>query len=144
MAPQQGSLRLTRRDASCHVHRQGDEVRGLERTVWHTPASGAAQSIMSPSAEYEPVPTDTQPDPSQPPLKARSRFVIVRRLLLFSLTILLVSFAAFKSSQWSAEKSLLQQQPSDSHQSEDIATDTPVSTPSNNTDMSGDGKYSVG
>ena len=113
---------------------------------------------MSPSAEYEPLPgsdpvqPDSQPVPAPPPLqKSRSRLVTARRLLLFSLTILCVSFAAFKSGQWSADKALLSQPPEASptpapseHSGEDIAIEPPISSPSNNTDMSGGGKYSVG
>ena len=105
---------------------------------------------MSSSAEYEPVPTDSQPDPAPPPpQKTRSRLVTVRRLLLFSLTILLVSFAAYKSGQWSVQKELLLQQQEAStnpaeHAGEDIAVEPSISPPSNDTDMSGGGKYSVG
>ena len=109
---------------------------------------------MSPSAEYEPVPAadtedtaNTQPDaaPPPPPQKVRSRLVTVRRLLLFSLTILCVSFAAFKSGEWSAQKALLQQQPeAQEHTGEDIAIESPVSAANDTDVMSGGGKYSVG
>ena len=107
---------------------------------------------MSPPS-YQPVPSDSDPPPSRPPsLKVRSRLITIRRILLFSITLLLVSFAAYKSGQWSAERDLLQS----GHAEDDIAKKPPIPTPandttpsnqtapSNNTDMSSGGKYSVG
>ena len=101
---------------------------------------------MSPTADYEPVPTDSQLDPAPaPPHKPRSRLVTVRRVLLFSATILLVSFAAYKSNQWSADQALVHSpEASQEHPAEEIAVEPPSSAASNETDMSGEGKYSVG
>ncbi|KAJ2984761.1 hypothetical protein NUW54_g10388 [Trametes sanguinea] len=99
------------------------------------------------SPSYEPVPTDSQASPSATPLKVRSRLVTVRRVLLFAVTIVLVSLAAYKSEQWSAEKNTLDLEsglPSGNTE-EDISQEAPHPSVSvNETDMSAGGKYSVG
>ncbi|KAI0780029.1 glycoside hydrolase [Fomes fomentarius] len=104
------------------------------------------------STEYEPVPTDTQPSSPPPPQNIRSRLVTLRRLLIFSATIVVVSLAAYKSGQWTAEKNLLNSATdisSGNSEAELTANPTsttlsPAPTPSTNeTDMSG-GKYSIG
>lgn len=138
-----------------HVQARGDEVKSRQRPLrsehWRVLSHRHLRPKMR-STEYEPVPTDTQPPPP-PPQKTRSRLVTLRRILLFSVTIVVVSFAAYKSGQWSAEKVLLNpgtELSSGNSEGEIIADPTnttlaPTPTQSSNgTEMSSGGKFSVG
>ncbi|RPD68631.1 glycoside hydrolase [Lentinus tigrinus ALCF2SS1-7] len=98
---------------------------------------------------YEPVPSDSDTQPAQSTQKSGSRLLTIRRLLLFSLTVVVVSLAAFKSEQWTAEKTHLSpgtgSDASSGNNEEEVVTEPPIpTTSSNDTDMSSGGKYSVG
>lgn len=134
-----GGKRREKEGCSDHIRRP--ETVTLQRT----------RGRMSPPS-YQPVPSDSDsPPPTPTPRKIRAHLVTIRRVLLFSITLLVVSFAAYKSGQWSAERQLLQP----GHAEDDITKKPPIpsstndtapsthTAPSNNTDMSG-GKYSVG
>ena len=101
------------------------------------------------STAYEPVPSDSDSQPAQSPQKTGSRLLTIRRLLLFSLTVVVVSLAAYKSEQWTAEKAHLSpgtgSDASSGNKEEDVVNQPPIpAPPSNDTDMSSSGKYSVG
>ncbi|KAL1942874.1 hypothetical protein VTO73DRAFT_5114 [Trametes versicolor] len=106
-----------------------------------------------PEPSYEPLPSesDAQPEPQPPstPQKTRSRLVTVRRILLFAVTITLVSLAAYRSEQWSAGREVvpdLAPDISSGNIEEDVVKEPalPSVLPANDTDMASGGKYSVG
>lgn len=148
----------TRRDAFYHVRRANDEVncgicrsRSRRNTSTSAPAQQRPHSMPAPS--YEPLPSesDAQPEPQPPstPQKTRSRLVTVRRILLFAVTITLVSLAAYRSEQWSAGREVvpdLAPDISSGNIEEDVVKEPalPSVLPANDTDMASGGKYSVG
>ena len=108
----------------------------------------AALDIMSRSAAYEPVPTDENINTRdfRPP-RVRLNSSPIYKALAISLAFCLISFISFKAGQWSVETqsgSIVAQEPLPTPAEGDKEIDSVVKPPSNDTDMPGNGKYSVG
>ncbi|KAH9858685.1 hypothetical protein C2E23DRAFT_14418 [Lenzites betulinus] len=99
---------------------------------------------------YEPLSSDSdsQSQPSEPSQKSRSRLVTVRRILLFAVTVTLVSLAAYRSEQWYTEQAVLDlgtdTAPGNTAVEDNVQEPAQPPIPANDTDMVAGGKYSVG
>lgn len=109
---------------------------------------------MSQSAAYEPVPTDENINTRDfRPAKVRLNLSPLHKVLAISVAFCLISFVSFKAGQWSATVERLPE--SLAAVQEPISTPAPAEgdtkesdsvakPPASDTDMPGNGKYSVG
>lgn len=109
---------------------------------------------MPSTSTYEPVPTAADNPAHEPSFKSRlkSRLPPLRTTFLVALAFGFVTLATYQSEQWSVAKHLglstdSQQEPLAPPESSLESVPSPSGapeTPSQNTTMSGQGKYSVG
>lgn len=98
------------------------------------------------SAAYELVPTDENINSRAiRPSKARINRTSLFKALAISVAFCLISFVSYKAGQWSVEhRPLSTQEPVTVPPEGDTELDFPAKSPSQDTNMPGNGKYSVG
>ncbi len=97
------------------------------------------------SAAYQPVPTDLDDTDRTQPDKTRRNIPYFRKLVLLTLGFCLVALVSFKAGQWSAQPHFEENQtPAAPEQEQEEEIPVSPTTPANDADMPGNGKYSVG
>ncbi|PSR74614.1 hypothetical protein PHLCEN_2v9680 [Hermanssonia centrifuga] len=94
---------------------------------------------------YQPVPTDLDDTDRTQPDKTRRNIPYFRKLVLLTLGFCLVALVSYKAGQWSAQPQFEENQtPAVPEQEQEEEISVSPTTPANDTDMPGNGKYSVG